>query len=1085
VRRVTRSDEERGDGGEREPPGSLDALASWAASRGVGELLDRPLGELMPTYYGFRHPGVSTLDAAEPLRALFAPPPPGAPPSRVSEQRSLASFARRLLARAADDAARAATAAGVDRASEPAERWDALLAAVEAATPSADLAAPTARLAVRVLHASGQIIAQTVVQRQGERGRWSAGAVVPPDRLVAGGGVPLDELEEQIVAHLAEGSRYPWVTTPRRVRTMQLLGLLARHPRVHLATRPGVAVVIGKRTLRLALLEGPTGLVPELRVGPRPIAAGALLEALDERGSAVLVDEEEPSIVAVALDAAAVALVGALARHPVVVPAAAAGALLERLARAGSALEVELPPRFAVPEFPADPRPVVRLAPRSPAGVSLSLVSSAWNGAAGFPPGTGPARVSVVAAGGERAWAVRELEAERAAAGALGRKLGLEGEGPWAVETDEAALGLLEQVAAAAAEGAASAVAWPDEPAVEGDRPTLAAAGPLRVRVSRRLSWFAVEGELELEPWSTGDARDAAQAGGRGARLADLLDAAREGRRFVAVGKRRFLALTEELRGRLLAADAALHRRGERGEHRPPGLQASPLSAHVVASLVERPEHLEADASFIEEQARSARAAATDPPLPGGLCASLRPYQLEGFRWLMRLSARGAGGCLCDEMGLGKTLQARAVLLARAGEGPQLVVAPTSVGPNWVAEAARFAPSLRARLHRGSGRARRSAGLGPGDLVIASYDVLARDALDGGALAGVRFATLVLDEAQLAKNARSRRARAVRAVDAGLRLALTGTPVENHLGELWSIFLAVAPGLLGSWERFQERFAAPIERDGDVRRRAALAALIRPFLLRRTRAEVAPELPDRIELVRLVEPSPEERSLYDRTRREAASRVAAGGARAGGAARGAGRAAVLAELTRLRRLACHPRLLDPGSTVPSSKLDAFLALRGELREEGHRALVFSQFTSHLALVREALDRAGEAYLYLDGETPQDERARRVEAFQTGTVPLFLISLRAGGTGLNLTAADTVIHLDPWWNPATEEQASSRAFRIGQSRTVTIVRLIAVGTIEQAVMALQEEKRALAFSLFDAGAVGPSTDELAALLLAPA
>ncbi len=380
------------------------------------------------------------------------------------------------------------------------------------------------------------------------------------------------------------------------------------------------------------------------------------------------------------------------------------------------------------------------------------------------------------------------------------------------------------------------------------------------------------------------------------------------------------------------------------------------------------------------------------------------------------------------------------------------------------------------RLYRGAGRASLLASVGPGDLLVTSYALAVRDA---EALGEVRFGTLVLDEAQAIKNALTRRARAVRGLDAELRVALTGTPVENHLGELWSLMRVLTPGLLGSWEHFRDRFATPIERGRDPDRRAALSRLLRPFLLRRTKAEVAPELPPRTEIERFVDLSPAERRLYDEARRAAIEALATGG--------GDARFAIFAALTRLRRLACHPRLHDDTSTVPSSKLAALLETVSELREEGHRALVFSQFTSHLALVREAFDREGITYTYLDGATPSEERTRRIDAFQAGGTDVFLISLKAGGTGLNLTAADYVIHLDPWWNPAVEDQATDRAHRIGQTKAVTVIRLVARGTIEEAVLALHQDKRALAASVFDeeGGAARLSAAELAALIRAGA
>jgi SNF2 family DNA or RNA helicase len=357
--------------------------------------------------------------------------------------------------------------------------------------------------------------------------------------------------------------------------------------------------------------------------------------------------------------------------------------------------------------------------------------------------------------------------------------------------------------------------------------------------------------------------------------------------------------------------------------------------------------------------------------------------------------------------------------------------------------------------------------------VVVSYTLLMREA---ERFAAVSFATLVLDEAQAVKNPDTARAKAVRALKAEARLALSGTPVENRLAELWSLYRLVFPGLLGSRESFRERFAAPIERTRDPNARAALARVVRPFLLRRTKAEVARELPPRVETVVPIVLSEGERRLYEDTRLAALARLE-------GAAGPGKRFEVLAALTRLRLAACHPRLVDADSPLPSSKLERFLEVVEALRAEGGRALVFSQFVKHLALVREALEARGVPLQYLDGQTPAAERETRVAAFQRGEGDVFLISLKAGGTGLNLTAADHVLHLDPWWNPAAEDQATDRAHRIGQTKPVTVTRLISEGTIEEAILALHEEKRDLASSLLSEadGAAALSTEQLLSLL----
>ncbi len=465
------------------------------------------------------------------------------------------------------------------------------------------------------------------------------------------------------------------------------------------------------------------------------------------------------------------------------------------------------------------------------------------------------------------------------------------------------------------------------------------------------------------------------------------------------------------------------------------------------------------------------------PKPPATLRAKLRDYQIEGHAWLSRIATWGAGACLADDMGLGKTVQAIAVLLDRAKHGPALVLAPTSVMHNWVDELARFAPSLRPVLYNEDNRAVALASLKKNDVLIASYGVLVRDV---DKLAATKFATLVFDEAQALKNHTTQRAKAARKLAADFRIALSGTPFENHLGELWSLFSLVFPGLLGSWDQFRERYAIPIERQGSPEARAALARVLSPFLLRRTKAEVARELPARTEIEVPVALSDDERALYEDARLAAVAELARKGV---GVREERKRFQVLAAITRLRLLASHPKLYDPSSVVSSSKLARAVELLQELRESNHRALVFSQFTSHLALVRPALEAAGFDLLYLDGATPARERKRLVAEFQGGRGDAFLISLKAGGQGINLTGADYVLHLDPWWNPAVEDQATDRAHRIGQSQPVTVYRLISRGTIEERILALHHDKRSLVASvLAGSGAAAKlSTKDLMKLL----
>jgi SNF2 family DNA or RNA helicase len=359
-------------------------------------------------------------------------------------------------------------------------------------------------------------------------------------------------------------------------------------------------------------------------------------------------------------------------------------------------------------------------------------------------------------------------------------------------------------------------------------------------------------------------------------------------------------------------------------------------------------------------------------------------------------------------------------------------------------------------------------------VLIVSYALLQQDA---AALCAVEFHTAVLDEAQFIKNANSLRAKAAFSLNARYRVAMTGTPVENHLGDLFSIFRFLNEGLLGSWKHFQLRYMRPIERDGESEQREALKRLIQPFLLRRTKDQVLRELPPLTTLRHEVRLSEEEALRYGLLRRQIHEKLRSVTGKREHKLR------VFAEITRLRRFCCHPRLVFPEASHECSKVQTFLELVEELTENGHRALVFSQFVDFLDLVREQLDERSIPYLYLDGSTPKAARGARVAAFQAGEAPLFLVSLKAGGFGLNLTAADYVIHLDPWWNPAVEAQATDRAHRIGQERPVTVYRLVTKDTIEEQIVELHKEKRALAEALLDGTDVASRLDaeELQALL----
>ena len=445
---------------------------------------------------------------------------------------------------------------------------------------------------------------------------------------------------------------------------------------------------------------------------------------------------------------------------------------------------------------------------------------------------------------------------------------------------------------------------------------------------------------------------------------------------------------------------------------------------------------------------------------PAGLGLELRPYQKEGLAWLQFLREQKLSGILADDMGLGKTAQTLAHLLLEKEGGrldkPALIILPTSLIFNWKNEAARFAPELRVLSLHGPERKTRFAEIAEHDVVLTTYPLLWRDADE---LMKYSYHLLILDEAQTVKNAQSQSAEAVRKMDARHRLCLTGTPLENHLGELWSQFDFLLPGFLGSSRQFTKFWRTPVEKQGDTARRDLLARRIRPFILRRKKEDVATELPPKTIIVRSVELEGSQRDLYETVRAAMDARV-----REEIASKGFARSqiVILDALLKLRQVCCDPRLVK-GTTARKvkerAKLDLLMEMLPELVEEGRRILLFSQFTSMLALIEDELVRAGLDYVTLTGDT--NDRETPIRRFQNNEVPIFLISLKAGGVGLNLTAADTVIHYDPWWNPAVENQATDRAHRLGQDKPVFVYKLIVQGSIEEKILALQERKAELA------------------------
>ena len=704
------------------------------------------------------------------------------------------------------------------------------------------------------------------------------------------------------------------------------------------------------------------------------------------------------------------------------------GALVARLAATFPVSDDAAVSETSAREIKPSPEPIIQLTPAGDGLTARLIVRPLGPTGPEVTPGTGSARI-LAQIGGEVLRTRRPLKRERQLVETLEEQApslpGARGGDPLALED---ALTLLTELQAL---GEDARVEWPEGETLKLRREVDASA--LSLSIKGDTDWFSASGKLTVDDDLVLQLTE----------LLALVEATPG--RFLKLSGGDFVALTEKLRAHLDTLARLSQRAGK-------GQRFHKLAAGVIAPLVDGAGTRRTDKRWKEQLTRLDAADVREVAPPRTLQAELRPYQRDGFTWLTRLAAWGAGACLADDMGLGKTMQSLALLLQRAPTGPALVVAPTSVCGVWLQEAWRFAPSLTVTRFGGGDRDKQLDGLGPADVVVCSYGLMQSES---ERLSALQWSTLILDEAQAIKNPSTKRHKAAVALKADFRLATTGTPIENHLGELWALFSFLNPGLLGSQEQFRQRFSAPIE-GGSREVQAQLRRLVLPFILRRTKSAVLDDLPPRTDIEVPVVPGPEEASLYEALRRRAVEALES-------SEDGAQPMQVFAQLTKLRMACCNPRLvLEVGEAAPpSAKLAAFAEIVGNLRENRHRALVFSQFVRHLALLREWLDEHQIPYLYLDGSTPGAERDRLVKAFQAGEGDLFLISLRAGGVGLNLTAADYVVHMDPWWNPAVEDQASDRAHRIGQTRPVTVYRLVTQGTIEEKILGLHRQKRDLA------------------------
>jgi len=576
----------------------------------------------------------------------------------------------------------------------------------------------------------------------------------------------------------------------------------------------------------------------------------------------------------------------------------------------------------------------------------------------------------------------------------------------------------------------------------------------LSLKISSENSWFEFDGKITLDD-------------GEVLYMQELLQSLDEGAhgRFIRLKNGEFIELTSQLKKQL----SLLHALSD-------DQKINPLGAQVLSDIAASAENTIFDAGWTSHLKKIKTMRNHAPEVPSTLQATLRDYQKEGYQHLSRLTHWGIGACLADDMGLGKTVQTIALLLERSKKGPSLVVAPTSVCFNWMEELNKFAPTLNAYDLRKDDRASLIENAGKFDVIICSYGLLQHN---GELLVDKSWETIVLDEAQAIKNAQTQRWKTVMKLKGKGRIALSGTPIENHLGELWSIFSFINPALLGSIKQYQNKYSIPIETKQSPDRIHALRALVQPYILRRIKSDVLKELPPKTEQTIHVEATDQEATFYEALRRTTEERMKDLMAEND-------RIRVLTEITKLRQACCDSSMVDSSIHIENSKLNAFIETIKNIIENGHKALVFSQFVSFLDIIRKRIEAENIHYQYLDGSTSAANRKKAVEAFQGGEGDLFLLSLKAGGSGLNLTAADYVIHMDPWWNPAVEDQASDRAHRIGQERPVTIYRFVMRNTIEEKIIALHEHKRNLANELLSGQGVSGklSNEDLMNLISAP-
>ena len=905
------------------------------------------------------------------------------------------------------------------------EKWEQLLEGLLSLTDGStgkaqnkDLA--NARICYLVNMDNGMI--QPILQVINAKGVWSSGRNVAlkkfKDQQVDG----MSEQDRRVSATITYSSSY-YGATEYHMNFDKAIAELCGHPYLFLFSNPSVSVELIKAQPEIITEFGKNGIKLKTNI-TRLDQQTILLKETQTRYKLITLSQQQHAIVR-------------MIQQGITIPEKGKAKLIEVVSNLSSVMTVhsDLDEGNAqLKSIDADSRIRVQIIPigdglkaqmfAKPLGVEAPYVS----------PGRGGKVVYGMVAG-EKCQAVRDLNAETVNAVKISNAVSALSD---ADLTEDAVhfsdpydcLGLLEIVNS---NSDIALIEWPEGEHFRMNKS--ASFANLNLRIKGKGLWFEMSGELKIDEETV-------------LSLQELLGLSRKSKgRFLEIKKGEFLALTEELKKQIeeLESFATIDKKG---------IVINRFASHAIEDFTSLAASFKADKTWKEFQKRINEKSVAEVELPVTLDADLRSYQKEGFQWMNRLKTWGAGACLADDMGLGKTIQAIAMMLHLAEKGPILVVCPASVVPNWGNELRKFAPTLNLVNLKTGSREESFESLVAFDVLVITYGLLQTEQ---DRISKIHWEMAVLDEAHAIKNTQTKSSKAAMKIEAGFKLVLTGTPIQNHLGELWNLFNFCNPGLLGTLAQFTDRYVKtelPAQKNH-------LKKLITPFILRRTKSKVLDELPPKTEITYTVDLSDNEMAFYEALRREAINTI-----ENNEGSNGQQHLQALAELTRLRLACCNTALVNKEIKLPSAKLEAFFEIIEELRANKHRALVFSQFVGHLSIVRNELDKQGISYQYLDGSTAIPDRQKAVTAFQAGKGELFLISLKAGGLGLNLTAADYVLHLDPWWNPAIEDQASDRAHRIGQNRPVTIYRLVAKNTIEEKIVQLHATKRDLADSLLD-------------------